>query len=62
MSYSISRGSIVNVVACTSRPELEGAAARDEPWVVDCTQKELLDCYDNWEPEVVDMLKVGALR
>ncbi|KZT72214.1 FAD/NAD(P)-binding domain-containing protein [Daedalea quercina L-15889] len=57
VSYSISRRSIVNVVACTSHPELEGTVACDEPWVVECTQKELLDCYDGWEPEVVDMLK-----
>ncbi|KAH9839368.1 FAD/NAD-P-binding domain-containing protein [Rhodofomes roseus] len=58
VSYSISKRSIVNVVACTSRPDLEGSTYRDgEPWVVDCTQEELLDCYNGWEPEVVEMLK-----
>ncbi|KAH9935630.1 FAD/NAD(P)-binding domain-containing protein [Fomitopsis serialis] len=51
VSYSISSRSIVNVVACTSRPELEGTTY-DKSWVVDCTQEELLDCYDGWEPEV----------
>jgi len=56
VSYSISRGSIVNVVALTSEPDKEGAPY-SEPWVTDCTADELLDCYAGWEPEVIDLLK-----
>ncbi|KAI0930204.1 hypothetical protein AcV5_006981 [Taiwanofungus camphoratus] len=61
VSYSISRGSIVNVVAFASDPEKEGSVFND-PWVADCTQPELLDCYAGWEPEVVELLKVHRRR
>ncbi|KIJ41279.1 hypothetical protein M422DRAFT_75634 [Sphaerobolus stellatus SS14] len=56
VSYSISQGSIVNVVTFASEPEKEGAPAYDGPWVTEVSKQELLDCYANWEPEVVDML------
>lgn len=49
----------MNVVAFASRPELESTSYGQE-WVVDCTKEELLACYDGWEPEVTDMLKVRA--
>ncbi|EED84531.1 predicted protein, partial [Postia placenta Mad-698-R] len=47
VSYSISRGSVVNVVALVS---YEG------PWVTDCSAQELHECYAGWEPEVVDLI------
>lgn len=57
VSYSISQGSIVNVVALTSQPHLAGAAY-DGPWVEDCSREELLACYAGWEPEVIHLLEV----
>lgn len=30
-------------------------------WVAECEQKELLDCYRGWEPEVEQLLKVRYL-
>lgn len=59
VSYSISRGSVVNVVAFASRPELD-STSYDQEWVVNCTKEELLECYDGWEPEVMDIIKVRA--
>ncbi|EPS94143.1 hypothetical protein FOMPIDRAFT_1033475 [Fomitopsis schrenkii] len=56
VSYSISRGSVVNVVAFASRPELD-STSYDQEWVVNCTKEELLECYDGWEPEVMDIIK-----
>ncbi|KII92414.1 hypothetical protein PLICRDRAFT_103799 [Plicaturopsis crispa FD-325 SS-3] len=56
VSYSISQGSIVNVVALTSQPHLAGAAY-DGPWVEDCSREELLACYAGWEPEVIHLLE-----
>lgn len=59
VSYSISRGSIVNVVALASRPELEGTSYNGT-WVVGCSKEELLQCFEGWEPEVMVMLEVRA--
>lgn len=56
VSYSISRGSVVNVVALVSHPEQEGAPY-EGPWVTDCSAQELHECYAGWEPEVVDLIK-----
>ncbi|EIW63582.1 FAD/NAD-P-binding domain-containing protein [Trametes versicolor FP-101664 SS1] len=56
VSYSISRGSIVNVVAMASRPDLYKSTYAG-PWVVDCSREEVLECFAGWEPEVEEMLK-----
>ncbi|KAI0332310.1 FAD/NAD-P-binding domain-containing protein [Cubamyces sp. BRFM 1775] len=56
VSYSISRGSIVNVVAMASQPRLYGTIYPG-PWVTECSADELLECYSGWEPEVTEMLK-----
>ncbi|TFK53608.1 FAD/NAD-P-binding domain-containing protein [Heliocybe sulcata] len=56
VSYSISQGSIVNVVTFASKPEREGTPY-EGPWVTECSQQELLDCYADWEPEVVELLQ-----
>lgn len=45
------------MVASLSTPELEGTRY-DGDWVANCTREELLGCHNNWEPEVLDMLKV----
>ncbi|KAF8894081.1 FAD/NAD-P-binding domain-containing protein [Infundibulicybe gibba] len=56
VSYSISQGSIVNVVTFASKPEKDGSH-HGEPWVTECSQQELLECYADWEPEVESLLK-----
>ncbi|KAF8519490.1 FAD/NAD-binding domain-containing protein [Hysterangium stoloniferum] len=56
VSYSISQGSIVNVVTFASEPEKEGTPY-DGPWVTEVSKQELLDCYAHWEPEVESMLQ-----
>lgn len=57
MSYSISRGSIVNVVAMASQPDLYKFTYTGS-WVTDCSREEVLECFAGWEPEVEEMLKV----
>ncbi|EPQ57035.1 FAD/NAD P-binding domain-containing protein [Gloeophyllum trabeum ATCC 11539] len=56
VSYSISQGSIVNVVTFASEPEKEGIPY-EGPWVTECSRQELLDCYADWEPEVEELLQ-----
>ncbi|KAA1475202.1 FAD/NAD(P)-binding domain-containing protein [Dentipellis sp. KUC8613] len=56
VSYSISQGSIVNVIAFASDVKKEATPYTD-PWVAPCSQEELLACYADWEPEVVEMLQ-----
>ncbi|KAK0455026.1 FAD/NAD-P-binding domain-containing protein [Armillaria borealis] len=58
VSYSISQGSIVNVVTLRSEPEREGSTYPDSTWVTECSRQELLDCYAGWEPEVIEMLQL----
>lgn len=48
----------MNVVTFASQPENHGRTYEGE-WVTECEQRELLDCYANWEPEVEQLLKVG---
>ncbi|KAI0355681.1 FAD/NAD-P-binding domain-containing protein [Trametes cingulata] len=56
VSYSLSRGSIVNVVAMASQPHMYGTA-HPGPWVTTCSQEELLECFSDWEPEVGELLQ-----
>ncbi|KAL5523639.1 hypothetical protein ACEPAG_7812 [Sanghuangporus baumii] len=56
VSYSISRGSIVNVVALTSDPQKENTVF-DGPWVTPCSKEEVQKCYCDWEPEVQTLLQ-----
>ncbi|KAI1794210.1 FAD/NAD(P)-binding domain-containing protein [Ganoderma leucocontextum] len=56
VSYSISAGSIVNVVAMVSQPHLYGATFTGQ-WVTDCSPSEVQECYRSWEPEVEEILK-----
>ncbi|KAF7428286.1 hypothetical protein PC9H_007507 [Pleurotus ostreatus] len=57
VSYSISQGSVVNVVTFSSNPNEEGRPYGG-PWVVDCEREELLESYSGWEPEVGELLQV----
>ncbi|KAI0769448.1 FAD/NAD-P-binding domain-containing protein [Trametes elegans] len=56
VSYTISKGSIVNVVALATDLSLRGTEYAD-PWTKECSKEEMLDCYSGWEPEVVEMLQ-----
>ena len=58
VSYSISAGSIVNVVAMVSEPRLYGTEFKGA-WVTDCSPSEVQVSYGGWEPEVQEMLKVS---
>ena len=58
VSYSISAGSIVNVVAMVSQPHLYGTTFTGQ-WVTDCSPSEVQECYRSWEPEVEEMVKVN---
>ncbi len=60
VSYSISQGSIVNVITFRSEPEREGSTYPDSTWVTECSRQELLGCYAGWEPEVIEMLQVSV--
>ena len=59
VSYSISQGTVVNVVALASDLAREGTVY-DGPWVSPCSKEELLACYVGWEPEVKELLDVRA--
>ncbi|KAI0745659.1 FAD/NAD(P)-binding domain-containing protein [Earliella scabrosa] len=56
VSYSISSGSIVNVVTFATQPHLYGTPYFG-PWVTDCSPSEVQNCYAGWEPEVEELLK-----
>ncbi|KAI0708960.1 FAD/NAD-P-binding domain-containing protein [Cerioporus squamosus] len=56
VSYSISAGSIVNVVTLASQPQLYGSPYNG-PWVTDCSPAEVQECYAGWEPEVQELLQ-----
>lgn len=56
VSYSISRGDVINVVTFASEPQSEGYRYEGDTWVSHCPQQELLDCYARWEPEVEQLL------
>lgn len=57
VSYSISAGSLVNVVMFTTKPHLHGTPYSG-PWVTPCSPAEVQECYSGWEPEVEELLKV----
>lgn len=59
VSYAISQGNIVNVVACETRPVIDDRAW-EGPWVIDCPQSEMLECFADWEPDVLELLKVKS--
>ncbi|RPD59761.1 FAD/NAD(P)-binding domain-containing protein [Lentinus tigrinus ALCF2SS1-6] len=56
VSYSISAGSIVNVVTFASQPQLYDTPY-DGVWVTNCSPAEIQACYAGWEPEVDELLK-----
>jgi len=59
VGYSIAQGDIVNVITFASEPSKDGSPFQG-PWVTDVPQAELLECYTDWEPEVVELLSVRS--
>ncbi len=55
--YCIADGSMMNVVGFVSQPEL-AETLYDSPWSTKCETEEFINCYPEWEPEVLEMLKV----
>ncbi|KAJ7163621.1 FAD/NAD-P-binding domain-containing protein [Mycena crocata] len=60
VSYSISQGHVVNIVAFASEMEKEDTDYGAE-WVTDCSKDEMLTCFSKWEPEVSLMLEAGRV-
>ncbi|KAJ7200496.1 hypothetical protein C8J57DRAFT_1103525 [Mycena rebaudengoi] len=56
VSYSISQGNVLNLVAFTSQPDKEDTDYGAE-WVSECTKDEVLNCFADWEPEVTQILE-----
>ncbi|KAF7306069.1 Glycoside hydrolase family 3 protein [Mycena chlorophos] len=55
--YSISRGTVANVVAFASDMGKENAVYGTE-WVTECPKEEMLECFAGWEDEVSVLLNV----
>ncbi|KAH8119851.1 hypothetical protein DFH11DRAFT_11993 [Phellopilus nigrolimitatus] len=55
VSYPISQGRLVNLVAFVTVPGGDGKDL-DGPAVVDVSKQEMLECYKGWEPEVQQLL------
>ena len=58
ITYPISNGRLVNVVAFCSWPDREGSTY-DGKMVEERTQEELLKQYEGWEEEVQQLLQVS---
>lgn len=59
MSYPISQGRLVNLIAFVTIAGGEGQKL-DGPAVVDVAREEVLEAYRGWEPEVQVLLKVSG--
>jgi len=56
ITYPIVDGTLINVVAFVADPSLAGTRYEGN-WVSDATLDELLDCYENFEPDAKIMLQ-----
>ncbi|KAF9007509.1 salicylate hydroxylase [Cyathus striatus] len=57
VSYPISQGTHINVVALFSEPEKEGTLVQG-PLVCDATVDEIISTYEGWDEEVVSYLRL----
>lgn len=57
----MAHGKMINLVAFTSRHELEGTKFTG-PWVCPTEKEEFLAAFRDWEPEVQALLDVGILH
>ncbi|EKM54255.1 uncharacterized protein PHACADRAFT_146035 [Phanerochaete carnosa HHB-10118-sp] len=55
--YPIARGKLVNFVGMVTLPEAEGCMYT-KPWVSECSSEEVFDCFEGWEPEAQDLVKL----
>jgi salicylate hydroxylase len=56
ISYRISQGRLLNVIAFYTVINGEGTKYQDK-WFADVPTQEVVDCYKGWEPEVLALLK-----
>lgn len=49
----------MNIGAFVTQPEAWGTPW-NKPWVMESSAQELLDHYDGWESEVLDVMKVRS--
>ncbi|KAF5379482.1 hypothetical protein D9615_006637 [Tricholomella constricta] len=59
IAYPISHGKMINFVAFTARPELEGAPF-DGPWVFSTDCAEFAGLFSHWEPEAQDLIAASG--
>lgn len=59
MSYPISQGTLINIVAFVTIPEGEGKEYGG-PVVIDVPKKEILDQYKGWETDLLTLLNVRS--
>jgi len=57
VTYPISKGTIINIAATVSDPSLTGTHY-DGHWVSDATRDELVECFDNFEPDARTVVKL----
>ncbi|KAF9007510.1 hypothetical protein BDQ17DRAFT_1539879 [Cyathus striatus] len=57
VSYPISQGSLVNVVAYFSEPEKQGTLVKG-PLVTDASVEEIVSKYEGWDEEVVSYIRL----
>ncbi|GJE94484.1 FAD/NAD(P)-binding domain-containing protein [Phanerochaete sordida] len=55
--YPVARGTLVNFVGMATIPEAEGSPYT-KPWVSESSREEVLACFQNWEPEAEELVKL----
>ncbi|PSR73282.1 hypothetical protein PHLCEN_2v10860 [Hermanssonia centrifuga] len=58
VTYCIAQGTMLNVVALVSQPELSDTVY-DGPWATECNPAEMVDSFLDWEPRVREVLKLA---
>ena len=59
VTYQVSKGQMINVVALISDPSMMGTT-HEGHWSCGATTGELVDQFNGWETPVVDLLQVGS--
>ena len=58
VSYPISRGTLVNLVAFVTIPTAEGTPLPGPAMIDNIKKEDVLNAYEGWEPEVKELLEV----
>ena len=61
ITYPIAKGTIINAAAVVSDPSLTGAHYEGH-WVSDGSRDELVESFDNFEPDMRTLVKVDSLH